>query len=168
MKPAPLPSQTKIREWLHYEPTTGIFVWIKKSSPRAMVGDKAGTICGQYRVIALERKAYKAHRLAWVYVYGKEPAELLDHINGDTSDNRICNLREASYSGNSRNSKKRQGNISGYKGVVPSGLKSKPWKAQINVGGKVRSLGFFVDPYEAHLVWCAAAKEAYGEFARFA
>lgn len=45
--------------------------------------------------IYFDKKAHKAHRLAWIYVYGKVPKGIIDHINGDSLDNRIVNLREA-------------------------------------------------------------------------
>jgi len=71
---------------------------------------KTGTIAGTiktdlYRSIVIDRKSYCAHRLIWLYVYGKFPDNYIDHINHDRSDNRIENLRDVTISENNRNRK---------------------------------------------------------------
>jgi hypothetical protein len=80
----------------------------------------------------------RAHRVAFVYMYGYEPAQV-DHINGDRSDNRLCNLREVTCSDNRRNSARPCNNTSGVIGVsrAPSGN----WIAYIKVGGVMHNLG---------------------------
>jgi hypothetical protein len=50
-----------------------------------------------------------AHRLAWLLHYSCHPKDMIDHINGDKSDNRIDNLREADASLNQRNRHKKTG-----------------------------------------------------------
>lgn len=95
----------RVRELLHYDPETGMFFWAAKSSRKArnVVGEEAGHIDHQgYRLIYIDRRRYRAHWLAWMYVYGVLPT-LIDHRNGIRSDNRIANLREASVALNSRN-----------------------------------------------------------------
>ena len=69
------------------------------------------------------------HRLAWYLYYGELPKELLDHINGNKSDNRLSNLRDVSYIENTRNAAKRCDNRSGRGGVHWSEKKRK-WIAQ--------------------------------------
>jgi hypothetical protein len=82
-----------------------------------------GQIAGQlnkstkYWEIKYRYKTYKAHRLAWLYVYGEEPKEDIDHIDGDTSNNRIENLREVAHSTNMKNKHKYVSNTSGTTGV---------------------------------------------------
>jgi len=97
-------TQDKLKEILDYNQHTGLFTWkkIKKYSNRS-VGDIAGSLSLGYVVIGIDKKIYKAHRLAWLYVYGEFPKEQLDHINGNKEDNRICNLREANQSQNNFN-----------------------------------------------------------------
>jgi hypothetical protein len=91
----------------------------------------------------------------------------VDHINGDGLDNRRCNLRIATRAQNLQNRGAPKDNKSGYKGVCWH-RKTRRWMAQITTAGKHRYLGVFCSPDEAHAVYCAAAKEQHGEFARFA
>ena len=88
-----------------------------------------------------------------------------DHINGARLDNRRSNLRAVTGSENNMNRRKRHGtNTSGYRGVTWRKDMQK-WAAQLHVGGKHVSLGFFDDPVEAANARDAAARELHGEFA---
>jgi hypothetical protein len=101
-----------------------------------------------YEKIKVDGKVYKSHRLAWFYVNGKFPDGEIDHINGNTLDNRICNLRDVSSEGNCRNRTKRADNKSGVTGVLwypPSGK----WQAAIVHNKKKIHLGYFVDIEDA-------------------
>jgi HNH endonuclease len=86
----------------------------------------------------------------------------LDHKDRNPSNNRISNLREATSSQNTANSKKKNGSRNGLRGteLVPSGS----WQARINSSSKKAYLGTFDTPEEAHAAWCKAAKAIYGEF----
>jgi hypothetical protein len=89
----------------------------------------------------------------------------MDHINRDQGDDRFSNLRPATQSQNSANT--RGWAKSGFKGVTTAPqwakLKNK-WMAQIVVHKKRRHLGMFPTPEAAHDAYCEAAKEAFGEF----
>lgn len=88
---------------LRYEPSTGHFFWRERRGAVAR-GAMAGSDDGKgYVLIRIDRKTYKAHRLAWLYVYGELPRGSLDHINRQRSDNSIANLREASAAQNNCN-----------------------------------------------------------------
>ena len=54
---------------------------------------------GKYTDIHIDGYSYKAHRLVWLYVYGKWPEYTIDHVNREKSDNRLCNLRGRTYGG---------------------------------------------------------------------
>jgi hypothetical protein len=96
---------------------------------------------------------------------GEWPKRFLDHKNNNPSDNRWCNLREANDAQNARNSRKRQTNTIGYKGVILDKRTSR-YGARVSLNGKYFYFGWFDDPYEAHLAYAAGIKILHGEFAR--
>ena len=89
----------------------------------------------------------------------------VDHQDGDGLNNRRPNLRPASKAQNMANSRKNPGKTSRYKGVFWVKAKSK-WAAKIQVNGRSRSLGRFTDEEDAAWAYDAAAREAFGEYAK--
>lgn len=142
-------SQSKIKELFSYDKDTGLFTRVKGRK-----GVKAGSIAGcinkstGYRIISIAATPYRAHRLAFLYVTGEWPVEQVDHINGDRTDNRWVNLREANQSENLKNQGVRSDNTSGFVGVTWSKANSK-WCAQIKANGKAMNLGYFTHKTEA-------------------
>lgn len=134
-------TQARLKELLHYDPKTGIFVNLVQRK-KALEGAVAGCDSGRYITIQIDGKGYSAHRLAWLYVYGYFPERLLDHINRDRADNRISNLREVSEQCNVRNTGNYKNNTSGVKGVYLEKARGK-WRANIKVDGKTKSLGSY-------------------------
>lgn len=168
MKIKPMPSANRLREVLNYNPDTGIFTWAVKVAQRCPAGTVAGTISAAkgYVTISVDRKIYLAHRLAWCYQTGEDPAEFqIDHINGTRNDNRYCNLRIATKTENMRNSKKPSTNKTGFKGVHFDSAIGK-FRACIRAGGKTKNLGSYNTAEEAHAAYCGAAKIYYGQFFR--
>jgi hypothetical protein len=133
----------------------------------------AGTVLGYAQIngrssrlkFAINGTTYMAHRLAWFYVYGKWPVEEIDHINGDSSDNRICNLREADHQQNMSNISKPKTNKSGRIGVSWH-AGGRKWQAHIKVNGVNKYLGLFDAVEEAHAAYLGQAQLLRGEFAR--
>lgn len=91
--------------------------------------------------------------------------KLVDHINGDTLDNRKHNLRLATKSENMRNRKMAKNCKSGFKGVWFN-KKRQRWIAYIKTNGQSRVLGHFKDRLEAAHVYNQVAEQLFGEFAR--
>ena len=148
----------KLRELLHYEPETGIFTWKISNSSRVKVGDVAGCLNGDgYLQIRVQSRPHKAHRLAWLYVYGSWPKDQIDHINRNRPDNRIANLREVSRKQNNQNKSKPSNNTSGHPGVYWHKQNSK-WRARIKQHQKNIHLGYFTDIEEAVAARKAAEK----------
>lgn len=100
----------------------------------------------------------KLHRV----IMSAAPGQIVDHINGDTLDNRKNNLRFATPAGNSQNRGPSKNNKSGYKGV--SRFRDK-WQASIRSGPKSYNLGHYADPVEAAVAYDRAASRLFGEFA---
>jgi hypothetical protein len=90
---------------------------------------------------------------------------MTDHINGDGLDNRRANLRPANDAQNAANSRRRQDNTSGFKGVTWHKWKRR-WYARIKCDGQKIDLGYFATPEAAARAYDAAAVELFGEYAR--
>ena len=161
-------SEHRLREFLSYEPSTGLFRWIKTQSKRIRVGDVAGSLSSQgYVQIRFDGRLYLAHRLAVFFMTGEWPEVTVDHEDRDRANNRWLNLRDASYSQNAGNMAKRPINTSGFKGVFYQKGRKRPF-AQIMVDGKSIRLGSFDTPEEAAIAYEVAAIKYFGEFARAA
>jgi len=99
-------SHEKLIEILDYNPFTGVFTWkIEKTTGGASIKNKrAGSVYKNgYRYIKINKKRYRAGRLAFFYINKKFPELTIDHINRNRDDDRICNLREADYSTQNKN-----------------------------------------------------------------
>lgn len=133
----------RLREVLTYDPASGVFTWRKTLSARAVAGKEAGTVNPRgYRVIRVDRQGVAAHRAAWLMTYGVPPSGVIDHIDGNPSNNRIQNLRDVSQFENTRNCKVGSNNRSGYPGVYLNKTTQK-WYAQIGHDFKTINLGTF-------------------------
>jgi hypothetical protein len=124
-----------LKSILSYDPDTGYLSWkVKRSSAR--IGEPIGLEAKTpYIQIGIDYKVYLAHRLAFALYHGYWPTEV-DHINGNTRDNRIKNLREVSRSHNTLNRKKPTSrNTSGHTGVTFVKKWSR-WQAKIQFKGK--------------------------------
>jgi hypothetical protein len=91
--------------------------------------------------------------------------KVLDHIDGDRSNNRIENLREATVSENGRNASGWRNRLHKLpKGVIRD---KKKFNARIKIHYKSIHLGNFSTPEEASQAYQDAAKKIHGEFAKF-
>ena len=155
-----------LKNELTYCRTTGKFFWKYPGKGRRKSGESG---CyrkvRKYVSIRFNNKEYRAHKLAWFYVYGEWPSHEIDHINGDPWDNRIINLRLATREENARNRKTHRNSVTGYKGVFEN-KRDGGYRAYIRVQGKSKFLGNFDSAEMAALVYDSAAKKYYKEFAR--
>lgn len=156
-------SQERLKELLNYDPKTGLFTWRVR---RGMA--VAGSVAGNknqtgYVHIHVDNKPYKAHRLAWLYVHGSFPADLIDHVNGIRDDNRVANLRPVTYSENVENQVRTRANNSlGLAGVYDTGSGLKRFRATIRKNGKIAWLKDFSTPEAAHKAYVEKKKELHG------
>ena len=139
-----------LKQPLNYDEETGIFTWVvnRGSAKKGMI---AGTLSGGYMRIQICGKIYASHRLAWVFVYGVWPKNDIDHINCVKSDNRICNLREATRSENQQNFHK--AHLDSASGLLGASHYKGRWIAQIQFGGRKKYLGHFSTKEEAHTAY---------------
>lgn len=146
-------TQEELKKFLHYNPETGIFVWLIKPAKSIRIGDVAGTVHidkggKNYIRIRLNHKRYRAHRLSWLYMTGEFPDNDIDHINGDGIDNRWSNLRDVTATENKKNTRIQSNNTSGICGVRLD-TRSEKWIAVIKVNYNKKHLGCFDNIFEA-------------------
>ncbi|MDP8268316.1 MAG: HNH endonuclease signature motif containing protein [Candidatus Tenebribacter davisii] len=142
---------------LDYDPLTGIFIRKISNNQSVKIGEIAGYKNSEgYIAIRVNTTQYKAHRLAWFYVYCYFPENDIDHIDRVKHNNRISNLREVSRSCNIKNAGNRKDNKSGVKGVTFS-KRDRYWTAMIAINQKTKNLGTFKDFDDA--VCCRLAVE---------
>jgi hypothetical protein len=154
----------RVHELLTYEPATGIFRWRVSRRGGVKAGDVAGCIDPLgYVMITVDDVRYRAHRLAFLYMTGEWPAASTDHRDGDRSNNRWANLREATHGQNSAN--RGTWSKSGHKGASRNGNR---WQAKIQHEGQSYYLGTFDTVREASAAYAEAAYALHGEFARVA
>lgn len=155
----------RLRELLDYDPETGIFTRLVKTSWRTTVGEKVGYPTDQgYIRMRVNVRTYKAHRLAWLHFYGEWPKGQLDHINRNRADNRIANLREAGLSENQYNRGANCNNSSGIKGVYWA-KKRKKWLVQLNANKTQYYGGVFSTAEDAEAAATPLRAKLHGQFA---
>jgi len=154
-----------IKEHYRYDPDTGAIS--NEEGPIGHQRKSDGCIVLQLGLgttedgFSLQYPTY-GHQVAWYLTYGVWPSKLIDHINGNRSDNRLSNLREATCSQNAHNRRKvKKDTTSQYKGVTK--VKGR-WRAYISLAGKVRHLGYYPTEEEAATAYDRAAKDLHGAY----
>lgn len=152
-------TQERLKQLLHYDPDTGVFMRIE-SNRVDRLGKQPGSRNTKGHVqIRLDGVLYVAHRLAWLYVNGEFPVNQLDHIDGDKTNNKIVNLRDATNKQNQENVPLQVNNTSGHRGVSFD-KRLKKFRAYVCHNRKQITLGFFATSETA----AAAAKKARDQF----
>lgn len=162
-------SAEEIQTVFNYDYKTGAVNWRLGNGYKIKAGDPAGSLSNNgYLRIEYKRQKYQAHRLVWVYIYGKIPNNMfIDHINGNRADNRLCNLRLCTWSENQKNASLRKDNKTRYKGVYAYGINGKYRIQILNPStGKRENYCSFNTLEDASNFYAIKASEYYGEFYR--
>jgi hypothetical protein len=147
----------RLRELLNYNPATGIWTWRSKVHGTTKPGDLAGCASRNYWVIGIDRRVYRAHRLAWLYMTGDWPGLHVDHIDGAGQNNRWSNLRDVDRCVNLQN--RRAANIDSQSGKLGVRKGSASWIAEIGAFGQRHYIGTYETSEDAHAAYLAAKRE---------
>lgn len=162
-----IPSQERLHELFRID---GANLVRRVSSGNCKAGSLAGTkMKGGYRRVWVDGAHALVHRIVWKMVTGEEPPKNIDHINGDTSDNRIENMRDATHGQNMQNQRLRKSNTSGFTGIrwydYPYTGKAPCWTVNICIDGKAKHIGYFDDIADAIISYERAARLHHGIYA---
>lgn len=151
-------SHDELIKHIHYDPETGAFTRLIKSSASAKVGPTLGNPRGDgYRALSVCGKEQYLHRLAWFYVHKSWPKFVIDHINGDKTDNRLCNLRDIPQKLNLQNIRKSKGRGPG--ALLGVARFRDRFRADIRIDGKKKHLGVFASAEAAHEAYLDAKRK---------
>lgn len=160
-----------LRDHFEYDPETGRFkrLWpvvIGRGGVRHLAGTLTGALHKDgYIYVGINKRLYVEHRLAWLWMTGSWPKAEVDHIDGNRSNNRWDNLREATVQQNRMNTTGQRSRKNPYPGVYEHVHSKGKHCAQIKFNGEVLYLGMFDTPEDAYEVRKEAERKYFGEFA---
>jgi len=164
----PLLTIEQLHSLLRYDPDTGLLWW--RRCPNSNLyhtwqTTPAGSLHHEgYIQIRVMRRPLLAHRVAWALYYGEWPHLTVDHRNTIRTDNRIENLRLATFNQQAHNSVIPRNNTSGTKGVSFN-VREKKWRASILANGQYHGRDF-VKKEDAVTYITSVREQFHGEFTR--
>ena len=151
-------TQSQVKEMFDYREDGKLIRKVKVGGPSGAVGNVVGdhgsktlgTRSKRYITTKVNGEHWCIHRLIFLHHHGYVP-EQIDHINRNSLDNRIENLRPADSSLNAINRKLFSNSTSGVKGVSWHKYQ-KRWFVYVDVNKKRKNIGYFNDLELAELV----------------
>ena len=152
-------------EYLHsvFEIKDGCLYNKVQRNSRVKVGELSGSYSGKYALVTLHGISWQVSRILFYMTHGYMPIHV-DHIDGDTQNNHIDNLRGATAKQNQANQGINKANTSGVKGVSWASRYNK-WYACIRYNGKNKNLGYFDSIDDAKEFIKLAREMVHGAFA---
>lgn len=148
-------------ELLSYDEANGLIYWKTSGSGRLLDRPAGSLETNGYYSVCINGIRLKLHRVIWLLHYGRWPEKFIDHIDGDKTNNRISNLREATTRQNGWNRKSSKANTSGHRGVRQRYGK---WHAVITYNGEEIRIGSFQTFEDAVTARIQKEIELYGDY----
>lgn len=127
-----MPTQERLRELYYYKDGA---LYARSTSQFKKKDNPLGGLNGRYLYACVDRKLAPLHRFIWIWHNGYIPDGMyIDHINRNSFDNRIENLRVATHLENCRNRTANKTSASGVVGVTRHSRKPGKWRATIAIG----------------------------------
>jgi hypothetical protein len=137
-----------IRDRLDYDRDTGKLHWKGTGTLAGNSSIRNKPYGKPYRQLNILGHTYMAHRMVYLIEHGRWPVSEIDHIDGDTTNNRHTNLREATPVTNRRNQKRHSRNTTGHTGIHKRKNNGR-YEASIGDKGKLVYIGSFTTYEEA-------------------
>lgn len=157
-----------VRECFDYDPLApSCLRWKVNNKSKKVKGLPVGCLWNGYFKCKWRNKPFIVHRIIFLYHHGWLP-KTIDHIDGNSKNNKIENLRPATIQQNKANSKKQKTKsrrASKFKGVSWCLIRNR-WHARIMFNGKRMHLGHYINEEEAGEAYDLAAKKFFKEYAR--
>ena len=144
----------------------GFVTWKIDLGKKVKAGSKAGTHHKKsgYWYVTVDQTKYKLHRVIYAMHHGYLP-DMVDHIDNDSLNNRIENLRPATKQSNAWNSKLRSDNKTGVKGVTRTA--NGRYRARVkDINRTYLHVGYFASAEEAKSALQHIRQNLHGEFSR--
>lgn len=170
-----LPPTSYLHECFSYNLETGVLTWRRRppkhfksiATYNRWNGHYTGKVAGAnqnrgYRHVGIDDSFWLMHRIIWKMMTGYDPTNTIDHKDGNKSNNRWDNLREATVSEQNWNSAIQGNSTTGRRGVSKS--RKGKYRAYITVDGKQKWIGVFKTIEDAGNARDIVARELAGEF----
>lgn len=160
-------TQELLREYMHYDPTTGGCKWMKVTSPRGVVGvDWFSREQSKHKNVTFLRKSWRKTHLIWLYMTGELPPadKIIDHKDGNPFNNRWVNLRLATLSQNGGNMMSKPGRL--LRGVRKAA--GGKYTFEVKCQRVKHCGGIYETPEEAHEAYKKLHAELHGTFSVYA
>ena len=163
------PSLEYLKTRIRVDVDAGKVFWIDATKHhKRLNGTEAGTPRKthhgkSYWHVKVDSYPLKRSHLVFLFATGKWPTLQIDHINGNSLDDRTANLREATATQNAWNHKGRA-----KKTGLPMGIREIPsgkYQARIARDKKTIHIGLFATIEQAVSAYQNKRKELFGEFA---
>lgn len=151
-------TEERLKELFYYDPLSGEFT--RKKYMFGAKKNKVGNVRHDgYKRICIDYVSYLAHRLAWLYMTGEMPDDVIDHIDGNPSNNAFHNLRKVSQKLNVQNVKTHKSNSIHKCLGVSFHNRDKLWRARLYANGKQVLCKYFKNKEDAEIAYIEAKRK---------